>query len=274
MTLGLTGSLGGTAVGRLVIEAGGTVVANSISQGSLEMNGSPLNPPVPAPVLSVRKKAEGGGTSFVRSLSIQTDASGKPAGRVDLADNALAVDYADAGASPIANVRSLIGAACDAGAWTGNGLGSSVAAANAGRGLGYAEASAMLGAAGGTFEGQKVDGTAVLVKYTVMGDATLGGEVNFDDLLLLAKHYNGTNAVWRDGDFNYDAVVNFDDLLILAKNYNGTVAGPVPGAPVGFDGDVAAAFAEAAVPEPGGLVGLVVGAIAVAGRRRRQPARP
>ena len=41
----------------------------------------------------------------------------------------------------------------------------------------------MLGPNDGTFAGQPVDGTAVRLQYTVLGDATLNGQVNFDDLL-------------------------------------------------------------------------------------------
>jgi hypothetical protein len=120
------------------------------------------------------------------------------------------------------------------------------------------------------FEGQNVGPAAVVVKYTVAGDATMDGTVNFDDLLALAKNYNGQDTYWTQGDFDYDGVVNFDDLLVLAKNYNQGAPAAVPGASAGFNADVAAAFA-AAVPEPGGLgvLGLLA-ASRVAGRRRRR----
>jgi len=268
VTGSVVGDSGGTAVGRLVMDAGGTVVASSVYQESLEMNGSTVNAPMPGPVLSIRKKADGGKTSFVRALSIPPDETGRPVGRVDLADTALVVDYTQT--SPIDSVRSLIGAAWAGGAWTGNGLGSSVAANAAGRGLGYREASAMVGPGGGTFAGQAVDGTAVLVQYTVMGDATLNGQVNFEDLLALARHYNGTAATWGDGDFNYDGLVNFADLLTLARNYNQALpAGPIPGSPAGFNADLSAAFATV-VPEPAALAVGLVGAAIVATRRRRR----
>jgi hypothetical protein len=55
----------------------------------------------------------------------------------------------------------------------------------------------------------------------------------------------------------------------MAQNYNTSLpAAPVPGAPVGFAGDLAAAFAQ--VPEPG-MVGMlgVIGAAAMGRRRRR-----
>ena len=267
VTGSVVGDSGGTAVGRLALDAGGGLVASSVYQESLEMNGSTANPPAPGPVLSIRKKADGGKTSLVRALSIPSDETGKPVGRVDLADTALVVDYAQT--SPIDSVRTLIGAAYAGGTWAGNGLGSSVAANTPGRGLGYREASDMLGASGGTFAGQAVDGTAVLVQYTVMGDATLNGQVNFEDLLALARHYNATGATWGDGDFNYDGVVDFADLLTLARNYNTALpTGPVPGAPAEFSADLAAAFA-AAVPEPAGLgMGLSGAAMAASLRRR------
>jgi hypothetical protein len=274
--LTLTGGISGsnaasTAASRLVIETGASVTASYVRQGSLELNGSTANPPVPAPVLAIRRKADGGGTSVVKTLAIQTDLQGAPLGRVDLADTALVVDYAGGASSPISAVRSLIAAGRADGAWTGNGLSSSAAASSNGTGaLGYAEASAVLGASGGTFQGQSVDGTAVLVRYTLAGDASLGGTVGFEDLLALAKHYNAANAQWGDGDFNYDGVVNFSDLLLLAKNYNQAApAGPVAGAPAGFGADLAAAFA-AAVPEPSGVAWVVAAGAGVVARRRRR----
>jgi hypothetical protein len=111
----------------------------------------------------------------------------------------------------------------------------------------------------------------VSVGFTYGGDGDYSGTVNFDDLLILAKHYDQT-AQWDEGDFTGDGVVNFDDLLVLAKNYNKGAPAPteVPGASVSFNADVAAAFA-AAVPEPGvvGAVGWMVAGMAVGRRRRR-----
>jgi MYXO-CTERM domain-containing protein len=111
----------------------------------------------------------------------------------------------------------------------------------------------------------------------VQGDATLDGTVNFDDLLLLAKSYNATGpaVTWGGGDFDYSGTVNFDDLLVLAKNYNAVLPGgaAIPGATAAFDADVAAAFAQAAVPEPSGMMFVgAIGAAMAAGRRRRQRA--
>jgi hypothetical protein len=110
----------------------------------------------------------------------------------------------------------------------------------------------------------------VIVGFTYPGDGDYSGTVNFDDLLILAKHYDQP-AQWDEGDFTGDGVVNFDDLLVLAKNYNaGGTPAEVPGASAAFEADVAAAFAQA-VPEPGavGVLGLLA-ASRVAGRRRRR----
>jgi hypothetical protein len=271
VTGGISGSnAASTTASRLVVETGASVVANFVRQGSLELNGSTANPP-PAPVLTIRAKAQGGATSVVKTLAIQADSQGAPLGRVDLADTALVVDYAP-GASPISTIRNLIAAGWAGGAWTGNGLSSSAAAnANGAGALGYGEASAVLSPTGGTFQGQVVDGTAVLVRYTLAGDASLGGTVDFDDLLALAKHYNATNAQWGDGDFNYDGAVDFDDLLILAKNYGQQApTEPVAGAPAGFGADLAAAFA--AVPEPGTIAWAAVAGLGLARRGRRRAA--
>src|SRR5436190_23112923 len=98
---------------------------------------------------------------------------------------------------------------------------SSSAAASPSLAIGYAEASALLGAAGGTFTNQSVDGTSVLVRTTLFGDATLNGVVDFNDLVRLAQNYNNTvssstESWWYYGDFTYDGRVEFNDLVKLA----------------------------------------------------------
>jgi hypothetical protein len=119
----------------------------------------------------------------------------------------------------------------------------------------------VLGPTGGPFGGATVDGSAVLVRYTLSGDATLDGTVDFNDLVKLAQNYNTTvpasGSAWYRGDFNYDGTVDFNDLVKLAQNYNSALPGePIAGAPAAFEADLARAFA--AVPEPGflGFIGL------------------
>jgi hypothetical protein len=160
--------------------------------------------------------------------------------------------------------------------WAAPGITSSTAAGNAAAGVGYGEGSAVLGLSGtqtASWGGETVDATSVLARYTLLGDATLDGAVDFNDLVKLAQNYNTASGVeaWGSGDFTYDGNVDFNDLVKLAQNYNQALpAGPVPGAAAGFGGDLAAAFAAAAVPEPGALSLVAVGAGALLGRRRRR----
>jgi hypothetical protein len=77
------------------------------------------------------------------------------------------------------------------------------------------------GAAGTTFDGIAVNGEAVVVKYTLLGDSNLDGAVNFGDYSNLQNHYGQTGAGigWIDGDFNYDGSVTFQDYSLLQNNY-------------------------------------------------------
>jgi ELWxxDGT repeat protein len=56
--------------------------------------------------------------------------------------------------------------------------------------------------------------------FVLAGDANRDRRVNFDDLLILAAHYNTAGTTWSTGDFTYDGTVTFDDLLVLASRYN------------------------------------------------------
>jgi hypothetical protein len=195
---------------------------------------------------------------------------------VNIANNALIVDYDAMGPSPLSDLRARIFSGYDPAAtnhWTGPGITSSTAAGKASGAIGYAEASAVLGAAGGQFLGENVDGSAVLIRYTLGADANLDGTVDFNDLVALAQHYNTTaGQLWSSGDFNYDGNVNFADLVLLAQNYNTTLpAEPVPGASAAFDRDLAAAFANVPEPSSTALLAIAWGAALRAGRRRRTP---
>jgi fibronectin-binding autotransporter adhesin len=192
-------------------------------------------------------------------------------GKLDLANNKLIVDYdpATGTPTPIASIRAALASAYASGAWTGPGVGSAGIAAN--RSLGYAEAAEALGPSGGSFGGTNVDGTTVLVGYTLSGDANLDGSVNFLDLAKLAQSYNTTvtsSSTWYRGDFNYDGTVDFLDLANLAQNYNTSLSGaPIAGASADFQGDLARAFAS--VPEPSALVLFGLTVLVGRGRPRR-----
>jgi len=195
-------------------------------------------------------RAGGGtlGTSKVSSLSLVGTA------RLNLTNHDLAVDYT--GSSVFDTIRAAIITGYNNGNWNGVGINSSAAQASTSpkTALGYAEASQILGPGGGMFSGVAVDGTTVLVKYTIAGDANLSGNVNLDDFTALAANF-GNAGVWTTGDFNYNGLVNLDDFTILASSFGQSLPA-----------DVARG---AAVPEPAGAVVLLVAGAAMARRRRR-----
>jgi hypothetical protein len=196
--------------------------------------------------------------------------------KIDLTTHALVVDTPAGAAESAAlvNLRKQIVAGFNAGAWTGNGVTSSSAAADTSKAVGYALSSEVAGPAGGPFAGATVDGSGAVARYTLAGDATLDGTVDFNDLVKLAQNYNTTvsditESWWNKGDFTYDGITDFNDLVKLAQNYNSALPSePIPGASAGFEADLARAFAS--VPEPGTISLLALGAIGLlAGRRRK-----
>lgn len=215
-----------------------------------------------------------GGTVKAAALSI---AAG---GKLDLTTRAVVIDYA--GASPLAAVANLIKSAATANRnWTGSGVTSSSAAADAARrtGIGLVEASALFPTLApgqtATWNGVAVDSTSVLVRHTLYGDADLDGAVRLNDLVRLANMYGTTgNATWNAGDFDYDGNVGLNDLVILANNYGSTLPGlDLPAPPAAPPSDFAAdwAYAQAAAtPEPGALALLSLATALLA--RRRRPA--
>jgi hypothetical protein len=130
--------------------------------------------------------------------------------------------------------------------------------------------------AGPSYLGEDVDGTLGMDNFRALrlaGDATFDDRVDFNDLVKLAQNYNTSGGLtWREGDFTFDGAVDFNDLVKLAQNYNtgpGVAGLSVPGAPEGFDRDVAAAFAT--VPEPSAVAFLLsAGVVTAVGRRRRR----
>jgi autotransporter-associated beta strand protein len=262
--------------GSVKVLAGGQIAANSnvtvanvgtiLDLGGHAQTFASLN--VTGASVNVGTAGNNGGTGPAL-LRVNGDFSVTGGGKLDLANNRLIVDYDPAATSPIASVRAALASAYANGAWNGPGIDSVGIAAT--RGLGYAEAGDVLGAGGGSFGGASVDGSAVLVRYTLSGDATLDGVVDFNDLVKLAQNYNttipATGSAWYRGDFNYDGMVDFNDLVKLAQNYNSTLPSePIAGAPAVFATDLAAAFA--AVPEPGAL-SLIACGLLLSRRRTR-----
>ena len=105
-----------------------------------------------------------------------------------------------------------------------------------------------------------LDDTAVLVKFTYPGDATLDGQVDLRDLYLLSNAWLGSGD-WVDGDFDYNGFVDKGDLTLLAKNWQ---AGD--GAPLAVVLDQLG-LPAVSVPEPG-LAVLLPSVLILAWRRR------
>ena len=169
-----------------------------------------------------------GGVNAVLRMSALNIASG---GALDLNDDDAIVDYT--GTSPLPRIAQLLAEGYNGGTWNGNGITSAVAqsvalnAANPNKtAIGFAEASA-LGVS--SFDGQPVDSTAILLKYTLAGDANLDGKVNAQDFDDLASNYGKQSRTWLQGDFNYDGQVNSLDFNVLAANFNIAQAAPALG---------------------------------------------
>lgn len=203
-------------------------------------------------------------------------------GALDLASSGsgLIVDYdASATISPMGNydipgtIAFYLKNGHNGGSWTGaptDGSGnklpvmnSSFAAANSAFGVGFGEASEILGSSGGTFLGQPVDGSTVLIRVVRDGDANLDGSVNSTDYGILAIHYGQSGKMWYEADFNYDGYVNSDDYNLLAGNFGLSVG---PEGPSATDWGALAS----AVPEPGGGVLLLLVTAACRCRSRRR----
>jgi hypothetical protein len=186
----------------------------------------------------------------VTGLSVASDA------KLDITDNPFIFNYT--GATPIASIRSAL-------------HGGQLIASNPpeSKQLGYIESSKLLGSSGGTFEGETVDGTAVLVKLAFTGDSNLDGKVDVTDLGALATNWQ-TNSDWSGGDFNYDGVVDVTDLGGLATNWQKGV-GPAASRTSFNDALAAVGLSSAAVPEPAGVVLLCfAGASTLLSRRCRR----
>jgi autotransporter-associated beta strand protein len=159
-----------------------------------------------------------------------------PGGQLDLTNNELITN------EPIGMVQSQL----STGAIT-----SSLAGSN-GAALGY------LDLANGTTE----------VRYTLLGDSDLDGQVNVADLANLAGNFGvTTGATWIQGDFDYNGSVNVADLADLAGNFGQTLPAGGTAASAALS---AGSSAATSVPEPAAAAIVAVVALAATSLSRRQ----
>ncbi|HRK29886.1 MAG TPA: hypothetical protein PLD59_02315 [Tepidisphaeraceae bacterium] len=194
--------------------------------------------------LQIKSNTVLGGPGTLKVASLGVDA----ATQLDLGDRSLVVDYT--GVSPRAALEALVASGFAAGANNGDGINTS--AGSSSRRLGIAEAGETPFLAAGTFAGQTVDSTTLIIRYTLPGDANLSGGVSLDDFTSLAAGF-GSAGRWSAGDFNYDGNVNLDDFTALAANFGASLPADV---------------ARRAVPEPT-MLAVPLAMLVMSVRRRR-----
>jgi autotransporter-associated beta strand protein len=266
VTLNLDSTIGVTAGSLKIGRVSGGSILTKIGTGALtaeQFRTTGLT--VSTTTVKIAQKAMIGDpadTSIVNNLAIAGGVT--PTATLDITNNAVVVDYSTADAEPFDTIRAQIINAYNANAWNLPGITSTLAGGQFG--IGYAEASA-LAAIPPVFG--TVDSSAVLVRYTRYGDASLDGSVTLGDFNRLAANFGSSNTVWSQGDFNYDALVNLQDFNRLAANF-GLSAGPDGPTPQDW------ATLASAVPEPSSaiLLGLSAGPLMSRAARRRSQRRP
>lgn len=212
--------------GSTITFSAGTMITN----GAIQLSGN------------ARLRLTPTGNKILRSTALTVASTS----RLDLANNAAIVNYS--GASPLAAITSSIATGYNNGNWLGNGLTSTSAAINGETAIGIVD-TAQSGSPG-TFLGQPVDGTTILMRYTLYGDSNLDGTVGIGDFASLAANFNAVGSSWFRGDYNYDGTTNIADFALLAGNFNQSLSD----------------LPRTAIPEPGAVA--MLGAVMVLIRRR------
>jgi PEP-CTERM motif len=201
-----------------------------------------------------------------RSLLITGGLTLVGSGQLDLGNNDLVVHNGDLG--QISNEIET-GSASN---WTGQGITSSSAGNDPNHLLALA---AVSGGSGlfGTFDGQSISSTDVVVKSTYYGDSNLDGLVDGSDYSLIDNGFNQGLTGWLNGDYNYDGHVDGSDYSLIDNSFNNSVVLANPLAQLASQ--VASPTSEiavtgTAVPEPTSLGLLGIGAIGLMNRRRRR----
>jgi hypothetical protein len=177
------------------------------------------------------------GTNGNRVLVTNAASVGGEGGVINLNDNDMIFDYAPGNVAADAAVRALLHTGRANGNWNGLGINSAAAASNPLRNttLGFMEATEYQLVTGGltTFDGQALDNSALVIKYTYYGDANFSGRVTFDDYVRTDIGFNQQHSGWINGDFNDSGTVNFDDYVLIDSAFNNQTVTLGRGLPLG-----------------------------------------
>lgn len=217
----------------------GSVVTNHIRVNDLSLA---------AGSVAIKPGGGAGGVSHVHAIDITT-------AQLDLKDNAVVIDAAD-----VSGVEAMVGSGRNGGSWDGFGIVTTMTDAtspHARTTLGTARAGDALNLQSNqttTWSGQTVGADAVIVMYTLSGDANLDGMVDADDYFNLDSGFaSQQQASYFNGDLDYNGRIDADDYFILDRGYH-------------TSGDAFAGVS--AVPEPGTAAMLTATALGLLRRRR------
>ncbi|MEI8197575.1 MAG: matrixin family metalloprotease, partial [Phycisphaerae bacterium] len=121
-------------------------------------------------------------------------------------------------AADYVTLRGNLLAGYNNGAWNGVGIKSTSAATHAGQALGIMTGANFLALyPGGTFRGQSVSSSDILLRYTYAGDANFDGHITAADFAQIDANYlkHTVNPTWLQGDFNYDNTIDYKDFALI-----------------------------------------------------------
>jgi hypothetical protein len=193
-------------------------------------------------------------------------------GRLDLTDNDLIIQSNSANRDALlAQLTNQIKSARNTGStpgtmWQGQGITTSAAALNPKGITGLAVIANDNGQGAKLytlFDGQTVDETAILVKFTYNGDMDLNGKIDADDYFQIDRGFVGHLNGYRNGDLDYNGTIDADDYFLIDNafaNQSGALS-------------ATATQAVSSVPEPALLCPLLL-AVSLLARRSMLRAAP